>query len=137
MYKRQLRRPQRVVLPGDKVAVKVIEVQRKQRRIGLSIIDAIVPDELVSDGPASDGPVPDGSVPVPDGSVPDEPVSDEPVPGELLEEPQPGDEEASADVLTDEVFVAEETSEEVSEEASEEVSEEANEESSPDEGGEK
>ena len=41
-----IRRPQRVVLPGDEVAVKVIEVQRKQRRIGLSIIDAIVPDEL-------------------------------------------------------------------------------------------
>ena len=41
-----IRRPQRVVLPGDEVAVKVIEVQRKQRRIGLSIIDAVVPDEL-------------------------------------------------------------------------------------------
>ena len=41
-----IRRPQRVVLPGDEVAVKVIEVQRKQRRVGLSIIDAIVPDEL-------------------------------------------------------------------------------------------
>lgn len=41
-----IRRPQRVVLPGDEVAVKVIEVQRKQRRIGLSIIDAIVPDDL-------------------------------------------------------------------------------------------
>ena len=41
-----IRRPQRVVLPGDEVAVKVIEVQRKQRRVGLSIIDAVVPDEL-------------------------------------------------------------------------------------------
>lgn len=41
-----IRRPQRVVLPGDEVAVKVIEVQRKQRRIGLSIIDAVVPDDL-------------------------------------------------------------------------------------------
>ena len=125
-----LRRPQRVVLPGDKVAVKVIEVQRKQRRIGLSIIDAIVPDELASDEPVLDGPVSDEL-------VSDELVPDEPVPDELPEEPQAGDEEASADVLTDEVFVAEESSEEVSEEASEEVSEEANEESSPDEGGEK
>lgn len=44
-----IRRPQRVVLPGDEVAVKVIEVQRKQRRIGLSIIDAVVPDELDDD----------------------------------------------------------------------------------------
>ncbi len=126
-----LRRPQRVVLPGDKVAVKVIEVQRKQRRIGLSIIDAIVPDELASNGLASDEPVP--VEPVPDEPVPDEPVSDEPVSDELPEESQPGDEEASVDVLTDEVFVAEESSEE----ASEEVSEEANEESSPDKGGEK
>ena len=47
-----IRRPQRVVLPGDEVAVKVIEVQRKQRRIGLSIIDAVVPDELDSDSSA-------------------------------------------------------------------------------------
>ena len=47
-----IRRPQRVVLPGDEVAVKVIEVQRKQRRIGLSIIDAVVPDELDDEGSA-------------------------------------------------------------------------------------
>ena len=47
-----IRRPQRVVLPGDEVAVKVIEVQRKQRRIGLSIIDAVVPDELEDEGSA-------------------------------------------------------------------------------------
>ena len=50
-----IRRPQRVVLPGDEVAVKVIEVQRKQRRIGLSIIDAVVPDELDGDSSGADG----------------------------------------------------------------------------------
>lgn len=52
-----IRRPQRVVLPGDEVAVKVIEVQRKQRRIGLSIIDAIVPDDL--DEPQDEKPSPE------------------------------------------------------------------------------
>lgn len=56
-----IRRPQRVVLPGDEVAVKVIEVQRKQRRIGLSIIDAVVPDEL-DDSVLDDG-KPSGKVP--------------------------------------------------------------------------
>ena len=52
-----IRRPQRVVLPGDEVAVKVIEVQRKQRRVGLSIIDAIVPDDL--DEPQDEQPSPE------------------------------------------------------------------------------
>ena len=52
-----IRRPQRVVLPGDEVAVKVIEVQRKQRRVGLSIIDAIVPDDL--DEPQDEKPSPE------------------------------------------------------------------------------
>ena len=57
-----IRRPQRVVLPGDEVAVKVIEVQRKQRRVGLSIIDAIVPDELAElDGAVLDNGKPSAS----------------------------------------------------------------------------
>ena len=63
-----IRRPQRVVLPGDEVAVKVIEVQRKQRRVGLSIIDAIVPDDL--DEPQDEKPSPETDlVNVPDDEV--------------------------------------------------------------------
>lgn len=89
-----IRRPQRVVLPGDEVAVKVIEVQRKQRRIGLSIIDAVVPDDL-------------------DELLP----QDEKLPEDEKPSPETDLADVSNDVSNDEVAASEETSSSEAEES--------------------
>lgn len=103
-----IRRPQRVVLPGDEVAVKVIEVQRKQRRIGLSIIDAIVPDDL-------------------DETLP----QDEKLPEDEKPSPETDLADVSNDVSNDEVAASEETSSSEAEESVDEDDLETAEKESP------
>lgn len=109
-----IRRPQRVVLPGDEVAVKVIEVQRKQRRIGLSIIDAVVPDDL-------DEPLPQ------DEKLPE----DEPLPEDEKSSPEAELADVSNDVSNDEVAASEETSSSEAEESVDEDDLETAEKESP------
>ena len=103
-----IRRPQRVVLPGDEVAVKVIEVQRKQRRIGLSIIDAVVPDDL-------------------DELLP----QDEKLPEDEKSSPETDLADVSNDVADDEVAASEETSSSEGEESVDEDDLETAEKESP------
>ena len=48
MAENSVKQPQRLVVPGDEVAVKVMGVDRKKSRVDLSIIEAIIPAELLS-----------------------------------------------------------------------------------------
>lgn len=102
-----IRRPQRVVLPGDEVAVKVIEVQRKQRRIGLSIIDAIVPDDLDEPLP-QDEHLPEDEKPSPETDLAD--VSNDVADDEVAASEETGSSEAEESVDEDDLEIAEKES---------------------------
>jgi len=47
MAENTVKQPQRLVVPGDEVTVKVINLDKKKARVDLSIIEAIIPAELL------------------------------------------------------------------------------------------
>ena len=46
MSENQIRQPQRLVVPGDEVAVKIMNLDKKKNRVDLSIIEAVIPAAL-------------------------------------------------------------------------------------------